>query len=434
MPDYASLITPVNNSGVLGLARVGLEGNVLTLDLAASGLTPGGDHPLHIHGFLDDRPSALANYKYDTNGNGLVETPEGETAFGPVLAGLTTVGDAGYFLEYWQNVFPVADAAGNLSFSASYTLDSSNPSEAAILERLTARLEERVFEVHGLQFLPGPDGDPGGYDPTMPVSEGLLLPAPGDLATVDSATFLARATQALSLLAPYSLNPEGTGPVAPEAAGAGAGATTFAALLAPSNNSGVFGLSLAQLDAAAGTLTVTLLATGLTPDQTHAAHIHGFADDRPSLLPNLTLDADRDGFVEDAEGAPVVGPTLLALSEDGSVSNAKLGVNFPEADASGTIRLQQTYRFDASDPAQAQIFAELQQRLVGREVQLHGLDLPANQGEGTTGEVDGTANYKEELPVANGIYLPVTGGAEQTLVTNAQAVFAALTAPDAPLV
>lgn len=45
MPSYVSLLTPANNSGVLGLARVGLKGSVLTLDLTSSGLMPGGDHP-----------------------------------------------------------------------------------------------------------------------------------------------------------------------------------------------------------------------------------------------------------------------------------------------------------------------------------------------------------------------------------------------------
>jgi hypothetical protein len=103
----------------------------------------------------------------------------------------------------------------------------------------------------------------------------------------------------------------------------------------------------------------------------------------------------------------VVGPTILALTTDGSVTSAKVGVPFPVADATGTLVLRQTYDFDETDPAEAAIFAELTDRMTGREVQLHGLPLPATEGEGTPGEVDGTAGYKEVLPVANGILLPV---------------------------
>jgi hypothetical protein len=36
------------------------------------------------------------------------------------------------------------------------------------------------------------------------------------------------------------------------------------------------------------------------------------------------------------------------------------------------------------------------------------LFVPATEGEGTPGEVNGTAGYKATLPVANGILLPVT--------------------------
>ena len=41
-------------------------------------------------------------------------------------------------------------------------------------------------------------------------------------------------------------------------------------------------------------------------------------------------------------------------------------------------------------------------------MQVHGLFVPATEGEGTPGEVNGTAGYKAVLPVANGILLPVT--------------------------
>lgn len=417
-----TLITPGNNSGVLGLARATLDGTSLTVDVAASGLTPGEAHPFHLHGFLNDAPERLAVAADDADGDGFIETVEGETsAYGSVIAGLTASGDAVFGLEASPD-FPVAAADGTLRFTQTYTLDPAEAGDAQILERLTARFEGRVLEFHGLD-LPGGGGagTPGevngaaGYQPQVPVAQGQLF-VPGFFITVDTANwlhlgseaFLDRSTAALSLLAPYTLNPEDTGPVAPEPPGAATPDTdTYAALLAPSNGSGALGAALVTLDRAEAKLTVDLWTTGLEPGE-HATHIHGFADDRPSLLPNYRLDADRDGFVEDAEGEPVVGPVILALTEDGTVSNAKVGLNFPDADADGILRLHQTYDFDENDPTQAAAFADLAQRLTGREVQLHGLTLPATEGEGTPGEVNGTAGFKDELPVANGILLPVT--------------------------
>jgi hypothetical protein len=419
-----TLLTPGNNSGVLGLARATLDGTTLKVDVVASGLTPGQVHPFHLHGFLDDRRERLAVGADDADGDGFVETPEGESnAYGVVIAGLTASGDAQFGLEVSPD-FPAAAADGTLRFSQTYALNPAVADDAQILDRLTARFEGRVLEFHGLDLPAGAGiGTPnevngsGGYQPAVPVAQGLLLgaDAPGieartaDWLAADPAEFLDRGAAALSLLAPYSLNPQGTGPVAPEPPGAATPPTdTYAALLAPSNGSGALGVSLVTLDRAQSSVTVELFMAGLTPGLEHASHIHGFPDDRPSLLPNYRLDADKDGFVEDDEGSPVVGPTILALTEDGTISNAKVGLDFPDADASGAFRLSRTYDFDENDPAQAAIFKELTDRLTGREVQVHGLFVPATEGEGTPGEVNGTAGYKTVLPVANGILLPVT--------------------------
>jgi hypothetical protein len=107
-------------------------------------------------------------------------------------------------------------------------------------------------------------------------------------------------------LAPYTLLPQGGGTAAREPAARvdAPAADTFTSLLLPANNSGVLGAARAVFDEAAGTVTVDFRATGLTPGQEHALHIHGFSDDRPSLIPNAVLDADRDGFVEDVKRHP----------------------------------------------------------------------------------------------------------------------------------
>jgi hypothetical protein len=125
----------------------------------------------------------------------------------------------------------------------------------------------------------------------VPVAQGPLLGADaagrrgpdGGLARADSTEFLDRGAAALSLLAPYTLNPQGTGPVAPEPPGAASPPTdTYAALLAPSNGSGALGLSLVTLDRARASVTVELVDDRADAVLEHASHIHGFADDRPS--------------------------------------------------------------------------------------------------------------------------------------------------------
>ena len=445
-----TLLTPGNNSGVLGLARATLDGTTLKVDVVASNLTPGQVHPFHLHGFLDDRPERPAIFADDADGDGFVETPEGEAnAYGPVIAGLTASGDAQFGLEVSPD-FPVAAADGTLRFSQTYELDPAVADDAQILERLTARFEGRFLEFHGLD-LPGGAGagtpnevnGAAGYNPQVPVAQGPLLGADAagveartaDWLAADSATFLDRGAAALTLLAPYTLNSQGTGPLASEPPGAATPPTdTYAALLAPSNGSGALGLSLVTLDRAGASVTVELVMTGLTPYLEHASHIHGFPDDRPSLLPNYRLDADKDGFVEDDEGEPVVAPVILALTEDGTISNASTGLDFPNADASGAFRLSRTYDFDENDPAQAAIYEELTDRLTGREVQVHGLFVPATEGEGTPGEVNGTAGYKDVLPVANGILLPVTDAeAAQDFAALGKTLEMAVMNPPSPL-
>jgi hypothetical protein len=51
--------------------------------------------------------------------------------------------------------------------------------------------------------------------------------------------------------------------------------------------------------------------------------------------------------IEDQEGEKVVGPVILALTQDGSISDAELTANFPKADADGVVRLHETYSFDS---------------------------------------------------------------------------------------
>ena len=186
--------------------------------------------------------------------------------------------------------------------------------------------------------------------------------------------------------------------------------TQFTAL----NNSGVQGAAILTLNDHA--LTVDIMATGLEADQTHIQHIHGFTDDTDSTSPTILQDTDRDGFVELAEGLPNYGPVLLNLTspptDAGDAGNGTFGGSpslntFPTA-PDGEIRFHQTYTFDSEDDA-AQALFETIQDFDNKEIVIHGQTVALGSGDGTTGEVDGTAGYKVALPVAAGEIGEVTG-------------------------
>ena len=181
----------------------------------------------------------------------------------------------------------------------------------------------------------------------------------------------------------------------------------------PLNNSGVRGEAVLALNG--NILTVEIAATGLDPafndatgmNQVHPLHIHGFPGGNPdSKVPTLASDADHDGFIEVAEGAPDYGPILLSLTHNGQ---------FPTA-PNGTFIFTQTYQLpSAAIPSPIQALNELGLNtdvpLDRREIVIHGLTLQAGQGATNAdsivppiglNEADGTPGYKAALPVAAG--------------------------------
>lgn len=183
-------------------------------------------------------------------------------------------------------------------------------------------------------------------------------------------------------------------------------ATEFTAL----NNSGVDGYALLFADERNQTLTVHISADGLEPGQVHAQHIHGFMDDTDSKSPTIAQDSDRDGFVELGEGLATYGPIQLNLTlnpensahDHGTPDHDHTGAAmFPTADANGHLSYTETFRFDSSDPNAQAIFDGITP-FEAKEIVLHGLTVQEGSGDGTTGEVDGTAGYKGVLPVASG--------------------------------
>jgi uncharacterized protein (TIGR03382 family) len=157
---FTANLVPSNNSGVTGQAMFTFTGNSLTVNVTASGLVPNQPHPNHIHGFANGMPSVLPPPTADTNGNGIIETPEAIPYIGPVLIDLgnLVVGPTGT-VNLNQTV-PLTGQLGGPPFS----------------------LLNRAFELHGLVVdLDGPGPNPAAYNPDIPVAGGIIIPAPATL-------------------------------------------------------------------------------------------------------------------------------------------------------------------------------------------------------------------------------------------------------------
>ena len=150
-------------------------------------------------------------------------------------------------------------------------------------------------------------------------------------------------------------------------------------------------------------LNVAISATGMTPNQVHAQHVHGLFDGEMTPIdytsPTIANDMDADGMVEVLEGVASYGDVLLPLTSGGAM---------PTANANGTVSFIANYDLGddsnffspvtMTDYTAADIMP-----LALREIVLHGLDIPDGIGEGTGGEADGGTNgYLGILPAAAG--------------------------------
>ncbi|MEP6629023.1 MAG: hypothetical protein ABJA89_01075 [Lapillicoccus sp.] len=107
--------------------------------------------------------------------------------------------------------------------------------------------------------------------------------------------------------------------------------------LKPNPGSGVTGSGTAMVQVTGNTITVTMAATGLLPDQPHAAHIHFGADARHEC-PTLADDTNKDGHLNTTEGGPAYGAIVVSLTKTGDTSPASgLAVDRFDTAAGGKI-------------------------------------------------------------------------------------------------
>jgi hypothetical protein len=107
--------------------------------------------------------------------------------------------------------------------------------------------------------------------------------------------------------------------------------------LKPVPGSEVTGSGTAMVSVTGTTITVTMAAMGLLPDNPHAAHIHFGADARHEC-PTLGDDADKSGTLNTTEGGPAYGPIVVSLTKTGDTSAASgLAVDRFDTAKGGTI-------------------------------------------------------------------------------------------------
>ena len=117
----------LNDSDASGTATMTLDGDQLTIDIQSEGLAPGQPHAQHIHGDLpngEELVSECPPASADEDGDGIINTAEGQPFYGMVLTSLTTKGDTGPDSGLAVDRFPVADDNGSLSYSRTFTVNS----------------------------------------------------------------------------------------------------------------------------------------------------------------------------------------------------------------------------------------------------------------------------------------------------------------------
>ncbi|MCO5177636.1 MAG: superoxide dismutase family protein [Thermomicrobiales bacterium] len=104
------------------------------------------------------------------------------------------------------------------------------------------------------------------------------------------------------------------------------------------NDSGVTGTADLTLDG--NTLTVSIVADGLTANDIHAMHLHGFNDGTAAACPTDEADTNEDGIISMDEAVVVTGGAVFPFTP------------FPSADDDGTATLTETYTLTDDQVAQ----------------------------------------------------------------------------------
>lgn len=142
---YSVKLSALNGSGVSGIVDLQLTGNMLTVTVNISGLTPSQIHFQHIHGSHDVMSTCPT--KADANASGIITVDRTLQLAGPVAFSFSP--------------YTPADGQGVVRWSNTFTLDSG------VLWDISS-LTQHVVVVHGMMYQ-------GSYNNVLPVACGPIL-------------------------------------------------------------------------------------------------------------------------------------------------------------------------------------------------------------------------------------------------------------------
>ena len=106
-----------------------------------------------------------------------------------------------------------------------------------------------------------------------------------------------------------------------------------------------------------GDLKVMLRSTGLTPNSPHAQHLHGATIGMDFHCPDMSADANGNGYVSTEEGLQMYGDIFISLTTTGDRQPASgLAIDrMPKADAKGNLATSGPSRPPTCRPAPSRI-------------------------------------------------------------------------------
>ena len=141
---YTATLSALNATSVSGMADFQLKGNLLIVTITASGLEPGKEHYLHIHGAVG--MAVTCPTPADADANGHITIDKALTIIGPIALDLQP--------------YPEPDEQGNVSWSQAFHLE---PDQLRDLLPLT----QHVIVLHGMTYQ-------GVYDRALTVACGPI--------------------------------------------------------------------------------------------------------------------------------------------------------------------------------------------------------------------------------------------------------------------
>ncbi len=161
---YMTELDALNTSEASGHAKVMVNEDTITVTIESDGHSAGVSHAQHIH-FGEEARHECPNMDDDEDGDGFINTVEGQPAYGPVQVSLTTEGDVSPESGLAVDRFPTGDEDGSVNYERTFELPENFSAED---------LEDAVIVQHGITELfedeDAYDGEArSSLDPSLPL-------------------------------------------------------------------------------------------------------------------------------------------------------------------------------------------------------------------------------------------------------------------------